>query len=157
MSTEKRHEAALASRHRDVADLFWSPLWPPGPLGELLPTAWRDLIGSPAAAMRVEQFVEDGQIVVRAELPGIDPDRDVEVSVDDGVLTIRAERQADERKETAHGFRSEFRYGRLVRQIRLPAGTTADMITARYADGVLEVRMPEPQPPTAAQIKVVRG
>src|SRR5687768_4447289 len=63
--------------------------------------------------MRVEDFQDGDQYVMRAELPGIDPDKDVELEVQDGVLTIKAERR-EERKEP---HRSEFRYGSFSRSV----------------------------------------
>jgi HSP20 family protein len=88
--------------------------------------------------MRVEDYVEDDQYVLRAELPGIDPDNDVELTVDNGVLTIKAER----REETKESGRSEFRYGAFTRSVTLPAGADEDAVTATYDDGILEVRVP---------------
>jgi HSP20 family protein len=106
--------------------------------------------------MRVEEYVEDDTCVIRAELPGIDPDRDVEVTVAEGVLHLRAERE--ERKEEARptGYRSEFHYGRLERSIRLPEGATEADVKASYKDGILEVRVPAPKPvqPSKAKIPV---
>lgn len=90
--------------------------------------------------IRVEEFTEDGHLVVRAELPGIDPDKDVDVSVHEGMLDIRAERRAEE-KEITKGH-SEFRYGRFRRTLTLPTGTAAKDVTAAYTDGILEVRVP---------------
>lgn len=58
-------------------------------------------------AMRVEDYVENGDHVIRAELPDIDPDKDVEITVADGILRIHGER----REEKKEGRRSEFRYG----------------------------------------------
>jgi HSP20 family molecular chaperone IbpA len=91
----------------------------------------------PGTAIRVEDFVEEGAYVVRAELPGIDPEKDVEVTVEDGVLEIRAERK-EEHKE---GGRSEFRYGSFHRAISLPPTAKEDDVTATYADGILTVRV----------------
>jgi HSP20 family protein len=88
--------------------------------------------------MRVEDYVEGDQYVLRAELPGIDPDNDVELTVDNGVLTIKAERR-EEKKESG---RSEFRYGAFTRSVTLPAGADEDAVTALYNDGILEVRVP---------------
>jgi len=85
--------------------------------------------------MRVEDYVKDGHYVVRAELPGIDPEKDVEVTVSKGVLTISATRH----EETEGKHRSEFRYGAFVRSITLPAGADEDHIQATYDKGVLEV------------------
>lgn len=91
---------------------------------------------------RVEEFVEGDQLVVRAELPGMDPDKDVEVTVSDHTLRIKAERRQESRTEEPKGFRSEFRYGTFVRTMALPVGASEDDVKATYTDGVLEVRMP---------------
>lgn len=105
--------------------------------------------------IRVEEAMEDGTYVVRAELPGIDPERDVEITLEDDVLTVHAERE--ERTEEKH--RSEFRYGTFTRSLRLPAGARAEDVTAGYADGVLTVRVPMPTetPPARRRIQVTRG
>jgi len=98
--------------------------------------------------VRIEDYIEEGgQYVLRAELPGIEPVKDVTVTVADGVLTVKAER----RDETKEEHRSEFRYGAFVRTIALPAGADEDDIAATYADGILEIRIgmqaakPEPR------------
>ena len=87
-------------------------------------------------AMRVEDYVEGGQYILRAELPGIDPAKDVEVTVRDGVLSVKAER----REEKREGQRSEFRYGAFARTISLRAGAEENDVTATYKDGILEIR-----------------
>lgn len=92
--------------------------------------------------MRVEQHEEGGALVVRVEMPGMDPDRDVEITVSDHRLRIRAERREESKKEDASGYRSEFRYGSFVRTIPLPAEATEDDVKASYRDGILEVRVP---------------
>jgi len=85
--------------------------------------------------MRVEDFIKDGRYVLRAELPGIDPEKDLELTISNGVLTIRAHRQ----EETQTKYRSEFRYGVFTRSVKLPAGADEDHIQASYDAGVLEV------------------
>ena len=65
---------------------------------------------------RVEEVAEDDRYVIRAELPGLDPDEDIEVTVEGRNLTIQAER----RQEDSGPSRSEFRYGSLARLVRLP-------------------------------------
>jgi HSP20 family molecular chaperone IbpA len=85
----------------------------------------------------VEAHFEDGAYVVRAELPGIDPEKDVEVTIADGALTIRAER-GEETKEKHH---SEFRYGSFSRTLNLPEGAKPDKTTASYSGGILTVRV----------------
>lgn len=93
--------------------------------------------------IKVEERREPGAVVIRAELPGIDPERDVEVTVDGGMLRIDAHRE--ERTETGDPdaeYRSEFTYGQFTRLLALPAGATAADVTATYGDGILEVRVP---------------
>ena len=112
-----------------------------------------------AKPMKVEEFVEDGTCVIRAELPGIDPETDVDITVADGVLHLTATREERSEEERPEGYRTEFHYGSLRRSMRLPEGAHADDITATYSDGILEVRVPAPQEvekPTA-KIAVTRG
>lgn len=91
--------------------------------------------------IRCEEYVEDGMVVVRAELAGFDPEKDVEVSVRDGLLRIAASRR-DARKE--HSY-SEFFYGKLIRTMTLPPGADEAAVTASYHDGILEIVVPVPQ------------
>jgi HSP20 family protein len=120
-----------------------------------LPAEWLDRDG-----MRLEEFREDGTLVVRAEMPGIDPDEDVEITVGDGTLCIRAERrESHETSDEDEGsYRSEFRYGRFTRRLPLPAGATESDIDATYDDGILEIRVPlAEEPPAARKVPVNRG
>ena len=87
---------------------------------------------------RLEEAMRDDRYVVRAELPGLDPENDIEVTVEGRILTIRAER----RQQDNGPYRSEFRYGSLARAVRLPARAGAADVTARYDKGVLEVSVP---------------
>ena len=109
--------------------------------------------------LRVEEFVDDETLVVRAELPGIDPDKDVEISVANGVLSIKAERQERSEEKKKDSYRSEFRYGSFARNIPLPAGATESDVSASYNDGVLEIRVPvgEEEGPRVVKVPVNRG
>lgn len=104
--------------------------------------------------LRIEEERRDDALVVRAEMPGIDPDRDVTIDVVDGVLTIRAERREEERTETDGRVVSEFRYGTFSRTLTVPHGVTAEAVTATYRDGILEVTVPMPAPVAATATKV---
>lgn len=109
---------------------------------------------------RVEQFQEGESMVVRAEIPGIDPDKDVQVEVVDHQLVITAERRQSEETASRHVHRSEFRYGLLSRSVALPEGVDESKVSATYKDGVLEVRMPMPAEkaePGTKKIPVTRG
>jgi HSP20 family protein len=88
--------------------------------------------------IRIEDRLEDDRYVVRAELPGIDPEKDVEVTIENGVLTVSAERQ----ERTIEKGRSEFRYGSFRRRVSLPPGAQEDAVEANYRDGILEIAVP---------------
>ena len=107
----------------DLFDLFEMPF-----------TGLRPFAGQ---AIRIEDSAHDDQYVIRAEIPGIDPDKDLEITVSRGVLTLRAERE-----EECEGLRhSEFRYGSYERSIRLPENVDEEAIKATY-EGILTVNMP---------------
>ena len=110
----------------------WPPRWP---------GRWMDLFDEDGL-IRVEELVEDHALVIRAELPGVDPEKDVEVTVDNGVLTVRAERREEKEERGRRRHRSEFRYGSFSRSVPLPAGATDEDVKATFANGILEVRVP---------------
>jgi len=92
----------------------------------------------------VEVFQRGNELVVRADLPGLTPD-DVQIEIEDGVLTVSGERrqEADERQE---GFyRTERSYGAFSRSVALPEGVDEEQVQARFEHGVLEVTVPLPQ------------
>lgn len=133
--------SALAQRLRSFEDFRMG--WP---LADLLSHEWTDLMERTTGLIRIEEATENGDIVVRAELPGIDPAKDVHVTLEDDVLTIHAERR-DQRTEESEGTRrSEFHYGMLTRRLHVPRGIDPDAIAATYRDGILEVRVPAPPP-----------
>jgi len=88
-----------------------------------------------SSPMRVEDYLRDGTYLVRAELPGLDPEHDIDVTVSRGVLTIHAERH----DEPAGRQHSEFRYGTFSRSVTLPPGADEQQIDAVYSHGILEV------------------
>ena len=96
------------------------------------------LVRPASHSMRVEDFVQDDRYVLRAELPGMDPEKDIDVTVSGGVLTIRADRL----DETEGAHRSEFRYGAFTRSLPLPANADEAHIQASYGSGILEVDVP---------------
>jgi len=104
--------------------------------------------------LRVEEYRDGEDVVVRAELPGIDPDNDVEVSLSEGVLTIHAHRQERSEAREKDGYRSEFRYGSFSRSVALPPGIDESAVTATYTDGVLEVRAHVGPAPKEAMTRV---
>jgi HSP20 family protein len=103
----------------------------------------------------VETFRKGGNIVVRADLPGLTKD-DIDVEIDDDVLTIAGERSDETRDERDDFYRTERSYGRFFRAIPLPEGVEADKIDATFKDGVLEVTIPAPKvtTPKNRQVKI---
>ena len=120
-----------------------------------LDAPWVPLLPFTAAHMfRVEDYVKDNRYVVRAELPGMDPDKDVEITVEDGTLTIHAER----REEHKEPHRSEFRYGSFTRSVTLPEHADTEHVTATYDKGILEVSVPVPEAkPEGRRIAITKG
>jgi HSP20 family protein len=114
------------------------PDWPDSPRTVLLAF-------SSAHTFRVEELLRDNHYLIRAELPGLDPAKEIEVTVDGRTLTLHAERwqQDDEPRRT------EFRYGSATRSVRLPAQVDPQDIRARYRKGILEVSIPLPAPQRA--------
>jgi HSP20 family protein len=105
--------------------------------------------------IRVDEYREGETLVVRAELPGIDPEQDVELTVTDGMLHIKAERRVEEQQESEKYLRQELRVGSFTRVLPLPEGVTESDITASYTDGILDIRIPLPEPPPAEEPKKI--
>jgi len=134
------------------------PSTTPSPL-DWLETRWQDWFNSFGdGGIKLEEFDEKGTHVVRAELPGVDPDQDIDLTVDHGVLTIHGERHEETKTEEKDRYRSEFSYGAFTRNVRLPAGATEDDVKASYVDGILEVRFPvDTEKAAARKIAVARS
>lgn len=106
------------------------------------PETWRARLMDVGDALRVEERLDGDTLVIRAEMPGIDPDRDVDISVSDHTLHLRAHREQRREAEARGRVHSEFRYGSFSRSIPLPDGAGEEAVEASYRDGILEVRIP---------------
>jgi HSP20 family protein len=103
--------------------------------GSPLSTVHRQVSGP--RPIRIEQYPDGTAYVIRFELPGIEPARDLQVSVQTGVLSVRAER----RDEMPVKHDSEFGYGEFARHVALPLGANVQNVTATYHNGILTVRI----------------
>jgi len=104
----------------------------------------------------LESFVRNGQLVVRADLPGMEA-KDVDISVLGNVLTIKGERK-DKKEVKEHEYiRREVSYGAFERRMTLPAGVDAEKIQAKCKDGVLEVTMPLAKEMQSKKVAVKTG
>ena len=109
------------------------------------PRPWRDSGFDGAWLPDIEVFEKQGNLVVRADVPGMTKD-DITVTIADETLTIEGERKLDETDRSAGYYRSERAYGQFHRCLGLPDGVDAAGATASFKDGVLEVTMPAPAP-----------
>lgn len=140
-------------RHLDWPELL---TWP---WEEDARTLARRMFGLREGMLHVEEYQDDDAYVIRAEMPGIDPDKDVEITVSDGVLNITAERREQTEKKDKSGYRSEFRYGAFQRRFALPPGTGEQDVSASYEKGILEIRIKTPaeERTSARRIQIRRG
>jgi len=95
-------------------------------------------------APQVEMFERDGQLVVRADLPGLTRD-DVNVEMNDDGITIEGERHSEQEENREGLYRSERSYGKFYRRLPLPEGVKPENATATFQNGVLEITMDAPK------------
>src|SRR5512132_994782 len=86
----------------------------------------------------------EDHFVLRADLPGLDED-DVQIEVEDDVLTVSGERKAEHEEQGEGFYRVERAFGAFRRSLTLPEGVDAEAVQARFHNGVLEIRIPKPQ------------
>jgi HSP20 family protein len=96
------------------------------------------------------------ELVYAFDLPGVAEDK-ISVELNDGALTVTAERERSEKVERERLYRYERRFGRFSRTVGLPEGVTDEGITARYSDGVLEVHIRKPEQPKPRRIQIGVG
>jgi HSP20 family protein len=101
----------------------------------------------------VESYTKDGQLVFKAELPGIDV-KDLDVSIADQELVIKGTRKAEKAtKEENYTYR-EIDYGSFERRFVLPEGVKTDELKAKFTNGILEITMPAPAVTKARKIEI---
>jgi len=168
MQPSEQQSAPLQRPHRGIArGLEGSPFAMMRHFTEEIDRAFSSMFGgrSPLAAMTpfeviasggwvpaIESFEQDGNIVLRAELPGMRPE-DVRVEVVGDELVISGER-VHEKKETKGGFYSERHYGCFERRVTLPEGCNPEKIDAMFEDGVLTVSVSAPEKQKSRKVDV---
>lgn len=125
------------------------------PRATLEPWRYENRLADASWIPTLETFRKDEKIVVRADLPGLTKD-DIDIEVEDDMLTISGERSEETRDDRDDFYRTERTYGRFFRAIPLPDGVEADKIDAAFTNGVLEVTIPTPkvQTPRNRQVKI---
>jgi len=114
-----------------------------------LPQLWGEGRFVPA----VDVSEDEEHVTLTAEVPGMSPD-DLDVTVDNGVLTIRGEKKVEEKSDNAGYHRIERRYGHFERRVRLPDYVDVDKIEAGYKDGVLKLQMPKAEAAKSRSIQI---
>lgn len=122
MSTAKYQESAAKATPND---------WPGSPMSTM------HVQTDQVQPILMEQYPDKGDYVVRLEIPGIDPTRDLTVAVETGTLTVTAERHDD----APAGHETEFHYGSFARHVALPPAANVENVSASTHDGILTVRI----------------
>lgn len=128
---------------RESMDKLFEDLITRAPRGPVM-TAWQ-----PA----VEVFETEHDVVVRAELPGVDP-KQVEITATNDAITIKAEARAEQEDKGRNYVRRELRYGSFVRTLALPDGVRGDQAKASFKNGILEIRVPKSERANPKSVKV---
>jgi HSP20 family protein len=98
----------------------------------------------------------DDHLVLRADLPGID-EKDIEIEIKDGVLTVTGERKTEQESKQEGFHRVERSFGRFSRSLSLPDGIDSEQVTANFDRGVLEVKIPKPEETKPHRVQIGRG
>ncbi|MGO9603592.1 MAG: Hsp20/alpha crystallin family protein [Candidatus Binataceae bacterium] len=109
----------------------------------------QDEIFAPA----IESYVKDGNLVVRADVPGLEP-KDIEVSILGNVLTVKGERKSEQEVKKEDYLRREVSYGAFERRMSLPEGTATDKVKATFKSGVLEITLPMAKEAVAKKVPI---
>jgi HSP20 family protein len=125
----------MTDLERRMEDLFQGLDWP-----RSFAPMWAELAaGTRPFPPATDVFQRNGDLVVRLELPGIDPEKDVSVTLEEGQLVVSGERRQKTEVKEQDYYRMESRYGSFRRRIPLPEGVDESRIKAEYTDGVMEV------------------
>jgi HSP20 family protein len=101
----------------------------------------------------VDMFERDGNVVVKAEMPGI-PSEKIDVTVSDGELLISGERKEEKEVREENFYRSERSYGRIYRALPLPEGCDAEHVSATAKDGIVEIVIPRKAAAVGKKVEV---
>lgn len=101
----------------------------------------------------VDIFEEENNIVIKAEIPGVDKEN-ISIDVNDGILTLKGEKSLETEEKEEKYYRREMSYGKFERSFRLPGDVNTENINADYKDGVLKVAIPKPEEPKTKKITV---
>lgn len=152
-SQEVQRRSAAALSPWDEIDRFFEGGFPRTPMrfGRWPWSEWTSHFESKMPA--VDVIDRPDHILVRAEVPGVKKE-DLDVSVSDNLVTIRATTKYEEEKEEGEYYRCEMRHGEYSRSVNLPAAVDSAEARANFKDGILELTLPKTAPSKRRTIKV---
>ena len=118
-----------------------------------LPTRWFGNEQMDLTDPAVDMFEEKDDIVVKAEIPGMEKNN-IEVNLTDHTLTIKGEKKKEDEVKKENNYRSERSYGSFLRTLPLPADVQGDKVKANFENGVMEVRLLKTEAAKAKEVKV---
>lgn len=131
----------IARLEKEMEDMFGRlPQWP-----------WGDRERGWAPA--VDMIDQKEELILRADLPGLD-EKDIEVTVQDGTLTVRGERKEEKEEKKEDYYYSERSYGAFARTLMLPTNVDPDKVRATFSKGVLEVHLPKAKEAKGKKVEV---
>ena len=125
----------------------------PGRFGTFLGKDWEKSMSTTEWNPSVDIFENDNEVVIKAELPGMDA-KDIEVKLENNVLVLKGERRFEKEAKEENYHRIEREYGSFSRAFSLPAAVDGDKVTAEYKDGVLKVMLPKKEEIKPKPIKI---
>lgn len=147
------------------------PLWRPGLIEKGMDRMYRDFFGDPWFGFgwpkelisrdgdlefqtpKIEMYEDKNEVVVKAELPGIKKE-DLEVNLQENILTIRGERKNEKEEKEKGYYYSERSYGFFERSFEIPEKVLHDKIKASFKDGILEIRLAKSEEAKRKEIKI---
>ena len=124
-------------------DRFFEGLFPRRWMETLEPFGWRWPMGIDLEhSLRLDILDRDKELLVRAELPGVEKD-DVEVTISGDYLTIEASREFEEEEKRETFYRNELGYGKLMRTVAVPVEIDVEKVAAELKGGILTIRLPK--------------
>ena len=123
-------------------------------IDKLFNGSWDDgVMKVKAWSPRVDIYEETDKVVLKAELPGIEP-KDVDIHIDENTLYLKGERKIDSEVKEENLYRMERAYGTFGRSFALPISVESEKVLAEYKDGVLKITLPKREKSKSKQIKV---
>ena len=114
---------------------------------------WETPVSTTAWNPSVDIFENDNEVVIKAELPGMNP-KDIDVRLENNVLMLKGERQFEKETKEENYHRIEREYGSFSRSFALPTAVNGDSVTAEYKDGVLKITLPKREETKPKPIKI---